>query len=407
MTGMTGMTGMTEGMLDGITVWDGTAPLGPSRLTWHHGEIGEVRESTDRFPGLSVIPGLIDTHVHLVSYAGPDFVDYLSWPLVTPSEERVLHGVAQARRALMGGVTTVRDMAAGREQVAIRRGFELGLVPGPRVFAHGIVGMTAGHGDLFTPPSVPEAFRRPSADGPDACRRLVREYARMGMDGIKITTSGGVLSVGDKNEWRNYTREEIRAIIDEAHALSLPVAAHAHTVAGIEVALEEGVDSLEHATLITREQAQMARERGITVAPTLLILDRIADGVSAAPAESRAKAQALQAGRAEALKAALEEGVELVLGTDASGHMPFGLEMDEVRAMGALGLSARSAMVAATSRAARALGQEGRLGCLKPRAGADFLVIKGRPWELLDDLRTENIVAVVARGQLMAGALPE
>lgn len=398
---------MMPDKLDGITIWDGTRPLGPSRLAWDVNEIREVQEAQDRFPGLSVIPGLIDTHVHLVSDAGGGTVDYLSWPLVTPPEERVLHGVAQARRALMGGVTTVRDMAAGREQVAIRRGFDLGLVPGPRVFAHGIVGMTAGHGDLFTPPSVPEAFRRPTADGPDACRRLVREYARMGMDGIKITTSGGVLSVGDKNEWRNYTREEIRAIIDEAHALSLPVAAHAHTVAGIQVALEEGVDSLEHATLMTREQAQMARERGITVAPTLLILDRIASGVSAAPAESRVKAQPLQSGRSQALKAALEEGVEFVLGTDASGHMPFGLEMDEVRAMGQLGLSPTAALVAATSRAARALGQAGRLGCVRVGALPDFVVVKGRPWETLDALRTENIVAVVARGRVMMGALPQ
>jgi imidazolonepropionase-like amidohydrolase len=241
-------------LLDGIDIWDGRRAPGPSRIRWEGDRIVEVAPvPASSWPELSVIPGLVDTHVHLIGHAGPGSSDFLTWPLTTTRGEQVLHGVAHAQRALRGGVTTLRDLAGDEAQIAIGRVFAQGVLPGPRVVVHSVVGMTAGHNDLFTPPAV--AARKPTADGPDECRRLVRTWARAGADGIKIATSGGVLSTGDRNSWRNYTRAEIRAVLDEAHALSLPVAAHAHSVEGIQVALEEGVDSIEHATLITAEQA--------------------------------------------------------------------------------------------------------------------------------------------------------
>ncbi|MCL6595502.1 MAG: amidohydrolase family protein [Firmicutes bacterium] len=392
----------------GIRVWDGERDRGVAAVRWRGDRIEDVAAwDEDRHPGLSLIPGLIDTHVHLVSYAGPDAVDYLTWPLVTPQVEQVLHGVAHALRALRVGVTTVRDLAADRSQVAIRHAFDQGVLLGPRVVAHGLVGMTAGHGDLFTPPDVID--RPPTADGPDACRRLVREYARMGADGIKVTTSGGVLSAGDRNEWRNYTRAELEAIVDEAHALAMPVAAHAHTRAGIQAALDVGVDSLEHATQITPAQAREAARRGVTVAPTLLILERIARGDTAVPEASRAKAQALFAARGEALRRAAAEGVEFVLGTDASGrHMPFGMQLDEVRAMARdLDLGDEGALVAATSRAARAVGMADRVGRVASGFHPDFVVVRGRPWQRIEDLTPANVVAVVARGQVVVGRVAD
>jgi imidazolonepropionase-like amidohydrolase len=391
----------------GIRVWDGTEDIGTATVRFEGDRIEAVEAAEAAAdPSLSLIPGLIDSHVHLLSYAGTAPVDYLSWPLTTPVMERVLHGAALAQRAMRAGVTTIRDMAGDRGQVALKHAFDQGVLPGPRVVVNGMVGMTGGHSDLFTPPDVVE--RPPTADGPDACRALVRTYARMGADGIKITTSGGVLSTGDKNEWRNYTRAEIDAIVDEAHALSMPVGAHAHTVAGIQVALDAGVDSLEHATQITPDQARQARAQRVTVAPTLLILERIVRGDTRVPEESREKALALHARRRDALRAAAEEGVEFVLGTDASGrHMPFGMQLDEVRAMvGDIGLSAAEAMVAATSRAARAVGLEGKVGRVAPGLGADLLVVRGRPWQRIEDLTAENILAVVSRGAVVAGTLP-
>jgi len=392
--------------MKGIRMWDGEREIGAVRLAWQGDRIEEIDACAPAHTDLSVVPGLVDSHVHLLGYAGTAPVDYLSWPLVTPDVERVLHGVSQAQRAMRLGVTTVRDLAGERGQIAIRNAFDQGVLDGPRVVVHGIVGMTAGHSDLFTPPDVER--RAPTADGPDACRRLVREFARMGADGIKVCTSGGVLSVGDRSEWRNYTAAELDTIVDEAHALGMLVAAHCHTVAGIEAALAAGVDSLEHATQVTPAQAEEAARRGLTIAPTLLILERIVRGDTAVPEHSRDKARALYGARREALRQAHNAGAPFVLGTDSSGrHMPFGMQMDEVRAMvDEIGLSDEEAMVAATSAAARAVGLGDRVGRLAPGFGADFLVVRGAPWRSIGDLTADRLIAVVCRGKVVAGALP-
>ena len=393
--------------LAGIRVWDGASAVGTATVTWQGDRIESVAgAANDGHPGLSLIPGLIDTHVHLISYAGTAPLDYLSWPLVTPEVERVLHGVAQAQRALRVGVTTIRDMAGDQPQVALKHAFDQGVLVGPRVLVHGMVGMTAGHSDLFTPPAV--ADRPPTADGPDACRRLVRTYARMGCDGIKVTTSGGVLSTGDKNEWRNYTREELDTIVDEAHALAMPVGAHCHTEAGIDAALAAGVDSLEHATRITAEQAREAARRDVSIAATLLILDRIAGGDATVSGEVRQKAQDLHAVRQARLERAAQEGAPFVLGTDSSGRlMPFGLQLNEVQAMVVqIGLTPEQALIAATSRAARTVGLSDSIGRVAPGYDADFVVVRGTPWRRIEDLTPENIVAVVSRGRVVSGALP-
>jgi len=291
-----------------LDVWDGARHLGASRV--HLSRIAgdavvdsiEPDAAVSSRSSLSLIPGLIDTHVHLAGYAGDGHPDFLSWPLVTRPEEQVLHALANARTALAAGVTTLRDLSADEVQFSLRRALDGGVVEGPRLQAYGMVGMTAGHADMFIPPAFP--LRKPTADGPDACRALVRHWARAGADGIKIATSGGVLSVGDKSAWRNYTRAEIAAIVDEAHALGMRVAAHAHTAEGIQIALAEGVDSIEHGTLITGEQAVAAVSAGVTVAPTLLINDVIAAGGAGASPEQAQKAAELVGRRDALLRAA-------------------------------------------------------------------------------------------------------
>ncbi|MCL6596128.1 MAG: amidohydrolase family protein [Firmicutes bacterium] len=391
----------------GVRVWDGEHDLGPSDVRFGPGGIEAVTAAEhDLHPGLSLLPGLVDAHVHMVNYAGRGAAPP-AWDLVTPWPEQLLHGAGQARRALRAGVTTVRDLGAFEPPVALRRTFDLGALPGPRVLAYGHVGMTAGHGDLMWPSAVRR--RPPTADGPDACRRLVRTYGRMGVDGIKIFTSGGVMSHGDRVEWRNHTAEELAAIVDEAHALGLPVAAHAHTPAGIRAALEAGVDTLEHATAITSDLARMAADRGAAVVPTLVALARIAAGRTDAPPENVAKARALVAARGDALRLAADSGVRLVMGTDGGDDtLPFGSQYDEMRAMAEeLGLGPEDALRAATSGAAQALGLGDRLGRVRPGFEADLLLVRGEPWRDLTRFGPERLAAVVVRGEVVVGAWPD
>lgn len=394
--------------LSGIEVWDGQSAAGSRALSWGRAgfEAVEPAEPNPAFAGLSVIPGLVDSHVHVIGFAGGTGKDFFSWPLLTRPEEQTLHGLAQLQRALQGGVTTVRDLAAEEMHLALRSAIDDGVVVGPRLVTHGVVGMTGGHNDLFTPVHFP--VRKRVADGPDECRKLVRTWARLGMDGIKVTTGGGVLSQGDKNEWRNYSPEELDTIVDEAHALGMPVAAHAHTESAIEAALRHGADSIEHGTLITSDQADRAAQAGVSVAPTILINEAIANRTVPVSDEAAEKAKALVDKRNDRLRYAADAGVDFVLGTDANGfHVAFGDQMAEVRRMAELfGWTAERALRSATSSSARVVGRATDLGAIAPGFASDFVVLRGRPWERIDDLDTDNIVAVVSHGELVSGALP-
>ncbi len=407
------MPGADTGLLRGVATWDGERDLGAVDIAWDSGVLTSLIASDARSAGadgLTAIPGLVDTHVHLAGYAGPldapGAPTTFTWPLVGTREEQVLHAAANAQRAMRAGITTLRDLAADTMQAALSRVFDAGILSGPRLLASGSVGMSGGHLDLFTPPAVTD--RPPTADGPDACRALVRRWARDGLTGIKIYTSGGVLSQGDKPGWRNHTDDEIAAIVDEAHALGMPVAAHAHSADGIERALAHGVDSLEHATELTAAQARTAADRRIPVAPTLLINELIAAGRPGASQESRRKAADMVAARDEGFAAAAAAGVRFVLGTDASGYfVGFDGAWAEMRRMAAvLGWDAGRVLRAATSDAADALDLAAVTGRLAPGRSADLVLVRGRPH--LDPRAWEpsRVVAVVCRGRVVAGSLP-
>ena len=392
----------------GIPVWNGTTALGASAISWN-GDAIEAVEPAAAAPalaGLSIIPGLVDTHVHISGYAGSRTVDWSSWPITTPAVERGLHIAANARKAAAMGITTLRDLAGDENQMAVARVFDEGILPGPRLLVSGQVGMTAGHGDLFVPPHYPH--RDPLADSPDECRKLVRQWARAGASGIKIYLSGGVLSIGDKVGWRNQTIEEIRTTIDEAHALGMPVAAHTHSTLGVEIALAEGVDSIEHGTGITSDQWERLVAGNIPIAPTLMINNFIADGTVAFSAEAQEKAKEVVAERDAGFVGAGKAGLRFVLGTDANGKfVQFGDQYEEIRMMAeTFEWSAERALVSATSDAADAIGMGAKVGTLAAGFGADFIVMKGRPWEDIDAMRVENIVAVVSRGAVVSGQLP-
>ncbi|WP_187977525.1 amidohydrolase family protein [Mycetocola sp. JXN-3] len=400
-------------VLEGIDVWDGISHLGSTDLHWEFTSADAVISrvtptDTPARGGLTLIPGLIDTHVHLIGNASSTPSDFLTWPLVTRPEEQVLHGLAHAQQALAVGVTTLRDLSADDVQFSLGRGINKGLIAGPRIFAHGMVSMTGGHGDMFVPPGVDPSLRRPTADGPDACRSLVRTWARAGATGIKIATSGGLLSDGDKPSWRNHTRAEIDAIIDEAHALGMLVAAHAHTREGIRIAIEAGADSIEHATDMTEDLAHAIAAAGTPIAPTLLINDAIATRRVPVSEDQAEAAATLVHSRDAQFAVAAEAEVNFVLGTDANGfHVGFGDQLAEVRKMAEVfGWSAERALQSATSRAAAAIGRADALGRIIPGAAADFVIVRGRPWEDISDLDTARIVTVVSRGRVVSGELP-
>lgn len=395
----------TPSSLAGATLWDGDTDRGVVTLGWNGDLITGVEPTGETEPGeLSVIPGLIDTHVHMDTNVVGTSADR-SWPLITPPEERSLHIYAQSLQALRGGVTTMRDLASETYQLAVGRALDAGVLEGGRLYGFGPVGMTAGHGDLFVPPHYPH--RQPVADSPDECRKLVRQWARAGALGIKIYTSGGVLSIGDKVGWRNQTDAEISATVDEAHALGMLVAAHTHTADGIERAVRLGADSIEHGTGMTPEWAETLAARNIPVSPTILIHDRMRSSGTVS-AETIAKSNEVDGDRDERFRSAGAAGVRFVLGTDANGVFTrFGDQMEELRLMQrSFGWTAERTLRAGTSDAADAIGLGGRLGRIRVGSAADFVVMRGRPWTSIDELDTARIVAVVARGRVVSGALP-
>jgi imidazolonepropionase-like amidohydrolase len=393
--------------IDGVEVWDGERALGLASIEWDGDRITAVTPAPEGTEpsGLSAMPGLVDTHVHLDTNAITGRADR-TWGLVTPPEERSLHVVAHALAAVRGGVTTMRDLASDTTHFAVGRAFDAGLLDGPRLLGAGPVGMTAGHGDLFTPPHY--AHRPPVADSPDECRKLVRQWARAGSHSIKVYTSGGILSMGDKVTWRNHTDAELAATVDEAHALGMLVAAHSHTAEGIDRALAAGVDSLEHGTGMTDEQMAVMVERNLPVGPTLLVHDKVEAQAEGITDEAHEKSVEMARVRGDRLLRAGAAGVRFVLGTDANGVFTlFGDQMEEVRAMADLfGWTPERALVSATSDAADAIGLGGLVGRIRPGLGADLVLLHGRPWEHLSDLTPSRIAAVVSRGRVLSGALP-
>ncbi len=359
--------------------------------------------------GATVMPGLIDGHVHLLANAAPKREDIHLWNVTTFVEEQTLHAARNAEIALESGVTTVRDMAGSRPEVAVKHAVDDFVVRGARVVASGFVGMTAGHGDMFCPPGIERRLWR-TADGADACRQLVREYARDGADFIKICTSGGVLSIGDRPNWRNYTLEESGVVVDEAHALGMQVAAHAHSEAGIRQAIDAGVDTIEHGSHLTSELAAAMADRGIWLCPTLTLSTYLLNhgqerGV---PPESMEKARQTHQALVRSVRLARKEGVRIFAGTDSCNTMAFGEHATElVLLQQALGLSGEETIAMGTRFAAEAVGLGHLAGTVGAGYWADLLVVDGDPQ---DDCRVlqdrANILMVIRDGRVLVSRPP-
>jgi imidazolonepropionase-like amidohydrolase len=320
----------------------------------------EARE----FPGCTLLPGLVDVHVHLVASAGPD----LAADIPGSEAERTLAAVRNARRQLDHGVTLVRDLGApGAEVVAVARAIEAGTVEGPRVLAAGpAVTMTGGH----------IAYLGRIADGPDAMRAAVRGNLAMGARCIKVVATGGVLTMGIDPREPAYTQPELDALVDEAHRLGLTVAAHAIGEGGVAAALRAGVDSVEHGMFLDGAAIELFLATGARYTPTFCAPHGILAGPSV-PDWIKDRARPAAEAQGDSFRAAVKAGVPVVVGTDAgTPDNPHGGVAREVAFMVEAGLDALLAVRAATAEAADLLGDPDR-GVLRPGAHADLLVADG------------------------------
>ncbi|MEO5686849.1 MAG: amidohydrolase family protein [Burkholderiaceae bacterium] len=348
-------------------------------------------------PGQTLLPGLIDMHVHLTSDAtidGNRYLDYTDafWVAV---------GVANAKAMLEAGFTTVRNVGSNDYgDVGLKQAVEGGYIPGPRIVpATFALGATGGHcdGTEGLPPSYAPVATPSVADGPEAFRRLVRTVHKYGAEVIKICATGGVLSRTDAAGAQQMSYEEIKAVTDEAHRLGLKVAAHAHGLSGINDCLRAGVDTIEHASLADEESFKLAREHGAWFSMDIYDDDYIlAEGKkNGMYEESLAKERALGLKQRQTFHAAYNAGVKMIFGTDNGGVFPAGQNALQFAKMVEWGMPALEAIRAATRNAAQALGREGDVGAIEVGRYGDFVAVKGDP---LRDIRLLEHPATVIKG---------
>lgn len=345
--------------------------------------------------GSTAIPGLCDVHVHLATNSDySKIVDNATYRALIPGSEKLLHGVRNGIRALKAGFTTLRVMGHRESgDVELASMIDRGLIPGPRlVVAPWVISMTGGRGDLFYPAAWPRQYLD-TADGIEECRKVVRLQRKLGAGFIKVTASAGVLSSDDKVHWPNYTVEELKVIVSEAHDYDLKVAAHAHSVEGIKRALLAGVDTLEHGSNLTDEAIEMMLKQGTYLVPTLAITDSLVTrgAATGAKPEGLAKLEIARKNQSNSIGKAISAGVKIAMGTDSSGNLcRFGEHARELELYVGLGMSASKALETATSVAAEALGMTDEIGTLEAGKAADIVLVRGNPLDDISLLRKEG-----------------
>ncbi|HKY06261.1 MAG TPA: amidohydrolase family protein, partial [Blastocatellia bacterium] len=348
--------------------------------------------------GASVLPGLIDCHVHLTFE--PSQMGYSSLGISYPRE--ALYGAKNAKLALEAGFTTVRNVGAGGyTDVALRDAINAGDIPGPRVSAAGpSIGVTGGHADSTL--LAPE-FRHKAdgiADGVPALMEKTREVVKYGADCIKIVATGGVLSKGDSPEATQFNDEEIRAVVAEAHRLGRKVAAHAHGAAGIKQAVLAGVDSIEHGSFIDDEAIALMKKHGTYLVPTLYLADWFIENHERmrVPDFMVEKAKVVMPAARQNIARAFKAGVKVAFGTDAAVY-PHGLNGREFAVMVKLGLTPMQAIQSATVNSADLLGWSEQVGAIEPGRYADIIAVAGDPTKDVTEL--ERVVFVMKGGKVV------
>ncbi len=344
-------------------------------------------------PTATVLPGLIDAHTHLTM--NPNF-GYETLAISVPRQ--ALIGAKNARVTLNAGFTTVRNVGAdGFSDVALRDAINAGDVPGPRMLVSGpLIGITGGHCDNNMLPYEYHAVGDGVADGIAEVQHKVRDNIKYGADLIKICATGGVLSFGDNPQASQYTLEELKAIVADAHRLGRKVAAHAHGAQGILWATEAGVDSIEHGSYIDEAGIAAMKAHGTYLVPTLYLGDWMLENMDQThmPPPLMAKAREVIPAARKNIAHAFASGVKVAFGTDAAVY-PHGLNAHEFAVMVKLGLTPLQAIQAATINAADLLGWSGKVGSLEPGAWADIVAVDGDP---LQDVTTLEQVKFVMKG---------
>jgi len=350
-------------------------------------------------PGQTLLPGLIDMHVHLASDARIDGNHYLDYT----DSFWVAIGVANAKAMLEAGFTTVRNVGSNDyADVGLKQAVEGGYIPGPRIVpATYALGATGGHcdGTEGLPPSFATVATPSVADGPEAFRLLVRKVHKYGAEVIKICATGGVLSRTDVAGAQQMSYEEIKAVVDEAHRLGLKVAAHAHGLGGINDSLRAGVDTIEHASLADDESFRLAKEHGAWFSMDIYDDDYIlAEGPKNGMfPESLAKERAIGLKQRQTFRAAYNAGVKMIFGTDNGSVFPAGQNALQFAKMVEWGMPPLEAIRAATRNAAQALAREHDVGAIEAGRYGDFVAVKGDP---LRDIRLlEHPSAVIKGGE--------
>jgi imidazolonepropionase-like amidohydrolase len=348
-------------------------------------------------PDATVLPGLIDAHTHLTM--DPKF-GYEELGVSVPRE--ALTGAKNARVTLQAGFTTVRNVgASGFTDVALRDAINAGDVPGPRMLVSGPpLSITGGHADNNLLPFEYHATSDGVADGVDGVRHMVRQDIKYGADMIKFMASGGVLSKGDNPQASQYTLEEMKAIVEEAHRLGRKVAAHAHGAQAILWASEAGVDSIEHGSYIDDADIAEMKKNGTYLVPTLYLGDWFLENAERnhVPDFLLAKAKAVMPAARQNIAHAFASGVKVAFGTDAAVY-PHGMNAHEFPVMVKLGLTPLQAIQAATINAADLLGWPGKVGTLDPGAWGDVIAVDGDP--LKDVTILEHVKFVMKGGEVV------
>jgi imidazolonepropionase-like amidohydrolase len=393
----------------GRLVTDASKPAaGPSTITITDGRITAVAAGLAPAPAgarlvdlsaKTVMPGLIDMHVHLSGDPGGDFRD----EAVDPNEWSTLIGAKNARITALAGFTTVRDLGSPPlVGFALRRATAEGVIPGPRIISSGpAISVIGGHGDVsgFRPEVIRALGVDNTCTGPEQCAARVREFSRAGADLIKITATGGVLSQQARGLGQHFTDAEMKSIVDTAHALGLKVAAHAHSARGIEAAARAGVDSIEHGTFADSRAIAAMKASGSSLVPTLMaftgIRERLGKDIYTPVVEAKVRETLNEVGKAA--RAARAAGVPVVFGTDAA-VFEHGRNAQELALLVELaGMSPAEAIASATTGAARLLGMEREIGRIAPGYSADLIAVAGDP---LRDVRAlETIDYVMVRGK--------
>jgi imidazolonepropionase-like amidohydrolase len=346
----------------------------------------------------TLMPGLMDMHVHLTSDATRHGYKRLEVSL----PRAAITGVKHAKATLDAGFTTVRNVGApGFADVALRDAINAGDVVGPRMFVAGpSLGVTGGHCDSNLLPYEYDNYSEGVADGPWEVRKKVRRNIKYGATVIKFCATGGVLSKGTKVGAQQYTFEEMKALIDEAHLRGLTVATHAHGTNGIKAAIKAGVDSVEHVSLLDDEAIDLAKKNGTYFSMDIYVTEYIlGEGEKAGILEeSLNKERIVGKTQRENFEKAVKAGVNMVFGSDA-GVYPHGDNPKQFARMVKFGMTPIQAIQAATINPARLLKQEATLGSLEKGKLADIVAVPGNP--LNDMSLMEKVGFVMKDGQIV------